>query len=368
MSGGSAPKMPSPAAMADANIYQAGETSKLQEYFNRRNTQANRPTQVTPWGSTTWSKPEFDEAAWQKQSGVSNTFDPTAWQAAHPQKKNESMTHYQKRMKIGEKNFGVKYKNKLAAAQANFKKNNINEWTQKTTLDPKLQEALDSQQNLQAKLSGIADTKAQQAQDQMGGTMDVSGLQPWQAMPTADAGVRQKVEDATYARGAARLDPRFATEQQSLETQLANQGLSPGTAAWNQAMDQFGRTKNDAYSSLTNDAITMGGDQMAQLFGMGTQAAQGNNALRGQQLQQQTYLRELPLNELQAMLQGQQVQMPQMPGFSQQGSNQLMGQPNMSDLMTQNYQSKLAGYNADQAQTGQAVGAGVGLIAALAAY
>lgn len=80
---------------------------------------------------------------------------------------------------------------------------------------------------------------------------------------------RQRVEDALYQRAASRLDPQFEEAQSSLHNQLVNQGIFPGQPAYSKAMEDFGRTKNDAYSSAVNDAILAGGGEQSRLFGLG---------------------------------------------------------------------------------------------------
>jgi hypothetical protein len=103
-------------------------------------------------------------------------------------------------------------------------------------------------------------------------------------------------------------------------------------------MANFMRSKNDAYTSATNSANQYG-----------EQAAQGafGRSLTGHQqgiadiLQQ----RSQGLNELQALLGGEQVGMPQMPGFSQAGSAQA---PNYLGAAQAGYGSALNAYNAQQ--------------------
>ncbi|MFC3228792.1 tail fiber domain-containing protein [Marinibaculum pumilum] len=80
---------------------------------------------------------------------------------------------------------------------------------------------------------------------------------------------RQRVEDALYERASARLDPQFEQAQSSLHNSLVNQGIFPGQPAYSKAMEDFGRTKNDAYSSAVNDAILAGGGEQSRLFGLG---------------------------------------------------------------------------------------------------
>ncbi|MGO4125722.1 tail fiber domain-containing protein [Inquilinus sp. YAF38] len=67
-----------------------------------------------------------------------------------------------------------------------------------------------------------------------------------------------KYEDAVYQNYASRLDPQWATQQSNLENQLANQGITRGSAAWNTSMDQMGRSKNDAYGQARNQSVLTG--------------------------------------------------------------------------------------------------------------
>lgn len=100
-----------------------------------------------------------------------------------------------------------------------------------------------------------------------------SGLESQYAQANATpmdngAQARQHAEDAIYGRATARLDPRFAQEQHDLTTSLANQGIDPNSAAYGKSLDNFGRTKNDAYSSALMDAIMGGGQEASRQQGM----------------------------------------------------------------------------------------------------
>ncbi|NTB01071.1 tail fiber domain-containing protein [Agrobacterium tumefaciens] len=86
--------------------------------------------------------------------------------------------------------------------------------------------------------------------------------------------------------GSARLDPRFAQEDEALRTRLANQGIVEGSAAWNSAMSNQSQSKNDAYN---------------QLYLTG----------RSQALSEAYAERNQPLQEISSLLSGAQVQNPQ---------------------------------------------------------
>lgn len=91
----------------------------------------------------------------------------------------------------------------------------------------------------------------------------------------------EAIEGKLYEYGASRLDPRFAREEEALRTRLANQGLTPGSAAWNAEMERLGQNKNDAYNSL-------------MLSGRSTALSEINN----------------PINQITALLSGSQITNP----------------------------------------------------------
>jgi hypothetical protein len=89
-----------------------------------------------------------------------------------------------------------------------------------------------------------------------------------------------------------RLAPQIAQGREALDVKLANQGIPVGSEAYNRAMMAQSQREND----LLLGATTQG-------FGVGQQARQ-------QGLQEQAYLRNEPLNTLNAVRTGSQVQGP----------------------------------------------------------
>jgi hypothetical protein len=89
---------------------------------------------------------------------------------------------------------------------------------------------------------------------------------------------RDNVQDALLQR----LQPSLDTDRAALETQLANQGLTPGTPAYDRAIDAANRQSNDARLA----AIAQAGTEQSRLFGMGLNDAQFRNAAQGQQFGQ----------------------------------------------------------------------------------
>ena len=96
----------------------------------------------------------------------------------------------------------------------------------------------------------------------------------------------QDTTNALYKANTQYLDPQFEQAQSKLENQLANQGITRGSEAYNNAMQSFGNQKQQAYESARNQAIA-GGTQAAQgMFGMNLQGGQFANQALGQQFGQ----------------------------------------------------------------------------------
>jgi hypothetical protein len=286
----------------------------------RDQTYANRPTQVTPWGYTSW------------QAGQS--VDPSS----------------------GE---------------------NVTTWQQTEGLTPELQDILNKQIAIQGERTNVAGGLTQRMGNEFGTPMDFSNLSPLAQTPNAQFTVaegqqnavdfsgapeigdptrlRQRAEDAVYSQAQSRLQPKFDTARQQLEIKMRNQGLGPEDEAWQAQMGSLGRQETDAYNQAMFSAIDTGRSEQAQLFGqdvtkrgvatgeemqqgqfrnaalmnqfnqnMGAnqqnfgqamQAANYANALRQQQMTEEMQQRGFSLNEINALLSGQQVQNPQMPSF-----------------------------------------------------
>ena len=397
------------AALAEA---QASKENLLSQNY------ANRPTQITPWGTETWS--------------TNATTDPATGQQ-------------------------------------------VTQWTQNTQLSPQLQGALDAQFGLQNQRSNlaagfmdnVARSYAQPFDWKNLPSMTSSGM-PGQlgtqladyspgletntpvynpssyvpteelqrslnlsnapAMPNFDSSYRDRI--ATDLVG--RMMPVHQMQQQGLETQLSNQGFKKGTAGYTRALDELAQRQagerynaldiagneaqrlynmqmgsrqqgynealgagnfansaaNQAFqqnltnANLRNSAINMGFNQdlaarqfnnaalgqasqldiarqqaqnqaMQQQFAMNQQYANQMNQLRQQAIAEQQLQRAMPLNEMNALLTGQQVGMPQMPGFSQSGVAQT---PQLLNAANMGYQAQMDAYNARQAGMGNLMG------------
>jgi hypothetical protein len=105
--------------------------------------------------------------------------------------------------------------------------------------------------------------------------------------------LNQQASDALYKANTQYLDPQFAQSQAKMESQLANQGITRGSEAYNNAMLNFNNQKQQAYTDARNQAIGQGTAAAQGLFGMGLQGAQFGNTSLGQQFGQNVTAQQL---------------------------------------------------------------------------
>ena len=196
------------------------------------------------------------------------------------------------------------------------------EWTQNVNLNADSQAALDSQLGLQRGKSDLAGGMMGRLEDEFGEQMDWSKFGNQTDLNFNPDELRQRAEDASYDRSTSRLDPRFEQESQALEVKLRNQGLGAGDEAYDNAMANQGRTKEDAYANARNDATLTGRAESAQAYGQQQGQADYANKLRQNQISEEMKKRGTSLNEMNAVLNGQQVNTPQFENFSEAGRAQ----------------------------------------------
>lgn len=211
------------------------------------------------------------------------------------------------------------------ATQAQTAANRINQYnpwgsvsfgadgSQTTSLNPYLQGALNSQQQVQQDLSGTAAGLTGQVNSNLASPMNWGQFSPY----TDANAARDQAITGAYNQGASRLDPRMAQEHEALDARLASQGLgttdAPTGEAGRTAGANFDRYKNDAYSSLMSGAIAQGTAAGDSIF---RNSLQGRREQVGEALQQ----RYQPLQEIGMLEQGQGVQAPQFQGYNQAGA------------------------------------------------
>jgi len=166
-------------------------------------------------------------------------------------------------------------------------------WTATTELSPSQQGILDSTNTLNQGLMNTANTGLNYANDVLAHPgVDTSKL------PQVGIDPGQSYQDAMMAR----LSPQIDRENSQSDAQLANQGIMQGSEAYNNAKTLLGERHND----LLNNATVQG-------FGVGQTANQ--NAF-----QQSAYNQMQPINVINALRTGSQVQNPQFTQVPQQAT------------------------------------------------
>lgn len=342
MSGGkgSSPKAPDYEALAR-------EQAKMQQDLLSQQTQANRVNQYTPWGSVTWDNGrQFNQQAYdtamqsyqQQMAGGASNGRPEGYMTVYngtgnDQDSGRSIPYYANGTIGGGSGSGG-----MSAPNPQDFYSGGDQWSQTVTLSPEQQSLFDQYNRLQQGLFGTQDAALGRVQNTLGQEFNPN-------LPS--------IYDPNLATNNAtelllqRINPQLDQRQNQLQAQLANQGVTMGSEAWRNAMTQFDQGRNDAYNQASLTGINLGMQQQGL-----------TNHQQQQAFQNSAYMRQLPLQELGALMGGTQVSMPQMPGYSQAGIGQapdLMGSANAS------YNAALNQYNAQQANQGGLMG-GLGSI------
>jgi hypothetical protein len=208
-------------------------------------------------------------------------------------------------------------------------------YTATQTLTPAQQKILEQNQGLS---SGLL-TTAQQGLDYAGGLLSKPGVDLSQ-LPQIGINPGETYSDAIMRR----LAPQIAQESQASDAALANQGIAQGTQAYENAKRQLAMSQNDRQLG----AITSG-------MGVGLQANQ-------QAFGQQGYNQMQPINVINALRTGSQVQAP---SYVNVPGQQYTGGPDILGATQAGYNSQLAATNAENAASGGFLG---GLMNIGAAY
>lgn len=116
----------------------------------------------------------------------------------------------------------------------------------------------------------------------------------------------------------SRLQPQIDQSNAALQQQMANQGITPGSEAYNNAMRVQQQGNNDLVTQAALQGINLDMGANQQGYGQALNTAQFGNQAIGNSLQEQLALRNQPLNEITGLMSGSQIQMPQFQQY--QGS------------------------------------------------
>ena len=114
----------------------------------------------------------------------------------------------------------------------------------------------------------------------------------------------------------SRLEPSLARQRTSTETNLINQGLRPGTEAYDNAINLLGQQETDARTQAVLQGLNLDIGANQQGFGQALESGKFGNTAQQQALAEAIQLRQLPLNEITALMSGSQIQNPQFGAYS----------------------------------------------------
>ena len=193
-------------------------------------------------------------------------------------------------------------------------------WRQDMNLTPQAQQALNQQLDLNQKYGEVANIGFDRARSIFENPeLDVG------ALPQRGINVGQTAQEAILSR----LNPQLSQQEEALRTRLANQGITLGSDAYNREMMAQGQRAND---------LTM----QAALQGINL-----DQANRSAALYEQAYLQDRPLNLINALRTGNQVQAPQFQQFAQQATT---AGPDLLNAANAQYGAAVDATNARNAQ------------------
>lgn len=222
----------------------------------------------------------------------------------------------------------------------------LNRWTQTQTLTPEAQRALEAQFSVQTGRSELGEDLFPRVKDEFGDAMDWSqfqqggqGVDPEQLQRSLGGGQQyfNQAGDALQQQFDRRMNPQFEQDQASQDAQLRARGMKPGDQAYDRELEKLRQNQGDQRANMYNQATMLSGQEgsrmqnmdalsgnfanmaSGQQFGQNMQADQYQTQLRQQQIAEAMQQRGFSLNEINALISGQQVAMPNMPSFNNAG-------------------------------------------------
>lgn len=213
------------------------------------------------------------------------------------------------------------------------------QYTATQTLSPQQQAIADQAQAASLAYGETGNQLMGRVRNMLGTPVDLNALG---TAPTYDTNYRQSQRDALLQR----MQPEFDRQRQAIETQLANQGITAGSQAYDNAFRPYYQALNDAQIAADLNAGNLAGAEYGRQYGA------RQNAIN------EAYLpRTQELNTLAALMSGTQMQGPQFVNTPQTGV-----QPaDVTGATALAYQGQLANYNAQQQANNAMMGGLAGL-------
>lgn len=315
--GSSAPPAPDYSSLAK-------QQAALNQQAAYQQTTANRPNQVNPYGSLTWT----------------NT--PTTQRQLDAQAYASALEAYSKNP------------NGPAPNQADFYKDMpVDSWTQTVTLSPEQQAIYNAQTSNQQNALNLAGQALQNVDtspldlSKMGDVrqLDFSNAQ---ALPDSGFNTVQQVQDAMMSR----LQPSLTQARDQEIQRLKSQGITEGTPAWESAMRSLNNQQNDANqqallaaTSAYNDIFNRGLASRQQTIGEDTSLYNTDVASRARNIQEALLQQQNPINLYSSLVNGTATQMPSFSGYTQATP---YSPADMVGAAQNQYNASMNAYNASQ--------------------
>ena len=192
--------------------------------------------------------------------------------------------------------------------------------TIRQTLTPQAQQTLEAEQRVQTSLANLGEKGTQMASTVLDKPFAFGGPAVQTSLDTSNI-ARMPVNAGTTGQEAimSRLEPSLARARTSTETNLVNQGLRPGTEAYDNAIRSLGEQETDQRTQAVLQGINLDTAANAQGYNQALQSGQFGNTAQQQALAQAIQGRQMPLNEITALMSGSQIQNPQFQAY--QGAN-----------------------------------------------
>jgi hypothetical protein len=188
------------------------------------------------------------------------------------------------------------------------------------TLTPQAQETLNAQQKVQTGLANLGSQGVETAKNVLNTPFAFNGPNVQTSLDTSGI-AKMPINAGTTGQEAimSRLEPSLARNRVSTETQLINQGLRPGSEAYDNAIKLLGQQENDQRTQAALTGINLDTSANAQEFNQALQGGQFGNTAQQQDLAQKIQYRQMPINEIAALMSGSQIQNPTFSPY--QGAN-----------------------------------------------
>ena len=210
-----------------------------------------------------------------------------------------------------------------------WKQNSDGTWTISTDLSDQQKNLLNQDYNLASGANTVANGLL--------GYLNSNGYDPSSLYNIGDPGqIQQEAADTAYKTATRYLDPQYERSSASLESKLANQGITQGSEAYNNAWDQYNEGKDKAYDTARNEAYLQGLQGANQQF---NQAYQLHN-------QDVSDYYTNPTNLVNALRSGSTVNSTTLPTYTSGGTG-----TNYSTAAQNQFNAEMSKYNANAANT-----------------